>query len=135
MAHHTGTMADIEAWVIHADSPGTAPRTTDDATFPWAWGEAIAILPGDATQAERATALAVVSQTAHHSGRDRSDVLGFRHRDTHAWHLAGQDYLDDLHPYLAISPARNLRYVAADAGEARGHIEFDIIPASELGDS
>jgi len=93
-------MTDIEAWVIHAESPGSAPRSTDDPTFPWAWGEGIVVLPGDATPAERAAALVAISQTTHLAGDSRSEVISFADRDSHAWFLARQDYLDDSHPYL-----------------------------------
>lgn len=124
-------MSDIEAWIIHAESPGAAPRSTDDQSFPWAWDEAIAVLPGDATPAERAAALVVVSQTSHHSDGDRSDILQFRDRKSNAWHLARQDYLDDLHPYLVISPARNVRYVPPGEGEHRGRVEYEVVPFDE----
>lgn len=123
--------ANIEAWVIYAESPGEVPRETDNPLFPWAWGEAMAVLPGDATPSERAAALAVAGQMTHYAGGDRSDALQFMDRESYASGLARQEYLDALHPYLGISPARNVRYSEPEPGEARGRITFDIIPASE----
>jgi hypothetical protein len=122
----------IEAWVIYAESPGAAPRSADDPLFPWAWKEAIAVLPGDATPAERAAALAVVAQVTHLAGGEREDALQFTDRSSYFYELARQDYFDGLHPYLAISPARNVRNVKAGPGEARDHIAYEVIPASDL---
>ena len=121
----------IEAWVIHAESTGSAPRSTDDALFPWAWGEALAVLPGDATPAERAAALAVATQLTHLAGPDRSELTDFADRQSYLWGLAKDEYLSAFHPHLSISAARNVRYATPGPGEHRGRLEFEIVPASE----
>ena len=118
-------MTDFDAWVIYAESPGKAPRDTDDPLFPWAWGEVIAVLPPDATAAERAAALMAVLQTSHYLSGDRSDLIDFKDRSHHFWNLARDDYLDALHPYLAISKARNLVHVPDGSGDGRGRITFE----------
>lgn len=123
---------NIEAWVIYAESASAQPRETDSSLFPWAWGEAIAVLPGDATPAERAAALAVVSQTTHYVDANREDILQFSDRGSYLFGLASQDYLDANHPYLTIAPAKSIKYVEAKPGESRGHIAFEVIPAAEL---
>ncbi|WP_396646222.1 hypothetical protein [Microbacterium sp.] len=124
--------AHIEAWIIRARGTGRAPRATDDPTFPWAWDEAIALLPGDATPAERAAALSAVVQTSHFASGDRSDVEQFVDRLSYFSSQVQGAHVDALHPYLEAIPARNLRYVQASAGEVRGHFDYDVIPASEL---
>ncbi len=121
----------FDAWVIYAHSSGAAPRTTDDPFFPWAWDEVIAVLPAAATQAERAAALMAVLQTSHYIDGDRSDLVDFADPEHHFWRVAHGDYLDPLHPYLAITKARNLHYVEPADGESRGHIAFDRVPRDE----
>lgn len=125
-------MSEIEAWVIYPVSPGRAPRTTDNPLFPWAWGEAIAVLPGDATPEERAAALAATFQATHLADDDRSDALQLMDRSSYFSGLSRSGIIDGLNPYLQISPARNVRYVAAGKGETRGRILFDVIHADEM---
>lgn len=122
---------EIEAWIIRAQGTGSAPRITDDATFPWAWDEVIAVLPGDASVAERRAALSAVVQTAHFASGDRSDIEQFVDRSSYYAGQLDAEYFDALHPYLAVSPARNLRYEEASPGESRGHYTFELIPAIE----
>lgn len=116
---------DIEAWVIYAESPGGAPRATDDPLFPWGWGEAIAVLPPDTPPAARAAALAAVAQTTHFANDDRSDILQFADSRSYLSQQANDEYVDALHPYLAISPARSLRYEPAADGESRGRVMYE----------
>jgi hypothetical protein len=116
---------DFEAWVIYAESPGSAPRSTDDAFFPWGWGEVIAVLPPTADSAERQAALAAVVQTAHFASGDRSDIVQFADRNSYLGRQIADEYFDAFHPYLAVSKARNLRYEDAQAGQVRGRLTFD----------
>lgn len=121
-------MTDFDAWVIYAESPGQAPRTTDDPLFPWGWNEAIAVLPPETSAEARAAALAAIAQVTHYASGDRDDIRQFADRDSYLSGLAAGHYLDALHPYLTIVRARNLRHSPAGAGETRGRIEFDRVP-------
>lgn len=95
--------------MIYAGSPGRVPRTTDDPLSSWAWGEAIAVLPGDATPAERSAALAAIFQATHLADGDRGDALQFAERASYFSGQARSGIMDALHPYIQISPARNVR--------------------------
>lgn len=123
-------MSNIEAWVIHAEAPGRAPRSTDDPFFQWQRGEAIVVLPADASPQERAAALAAAAQMSHFADQ-RTDVTDFADRDGYFYGKAVDEYFDALHPYLAVSPARNLYYAAPGPGESRGRVLFEIIPFDE----
>jgi hypothetical protein len=113
--------SDFDGWAIVDDSTGH--RSTDDPFWPWAQGEVIAVLPADATSAERTAAVQALAQAYHFHGQDRSDILQFLDRSSY---LAGAgDYFDALHPYLSVVRAKNIRHVAAPSPEARGQIEFD----------
>ncbi|WP_417564082.1 hypothetical protein [Microbacterium sp.] len=113
------------AWVIYAESPGSAPRTTDDAFFPWEWGEVIAILPPDATAPERAAALSAVVQASHFASRESDDLLQFAQRGSYLSRQARDQYFDALHPYIAVRKASALHYDLPAEGEARGRIRFE----------
>ncbi|WES63129.1 hypothetical protein P0L94_11750 [Microbacter sp. GSS18] len=116
---------DFEAWVIYAESPGSEPRATDDAFFPWEWGEVIAILPPDATAAERAAALSAVVQASHFASRESAELLQFAQRGSYLSGQARDEYFDAVHPYISVGKAASLRYDPPAEGEARGHIHFE----------
>lgn len=115
---------EFAAWVIYAESSGSTARSTDDPFFPWEWNEAIAVLPPDASAAERAAALSAVVQTSHFASRDNDDLLDFAKRDSHVSGQVRDEYFDALHPYIGVRKAASLQFAPPAEGQARGRILF-----------